>query len=238
MNSDKNMLAVFEPIPPIDFSTVGGRYVGLLIDEGATNYTTSGFITLRVSRTGSYSGIATIGGIPSTLRGQFDRLGYAPLGLRRGSLLGSLQIDRERSLMTGFITDGSKSPTLTLYRTAASTNAGSRSGSYTLTFPLMPPPPNAGAGSTRILTSARARLRGVLGDGRAWSDQTFLTPDGRIPVFTRLYHNRGALLGWLDVAGDGTVSGDLRWFRPADSRSTSYPDGFALKVPVTGGPAD
>jgi hypothetical protein len=78
----------------------------------------------------------------------------------------------------------------------------------------------------------------VLGDGRSWSDQPLLTPDGRIPVYARLYQNRGALLGWLVVAPDGTVSGDLRWFRPADSRSTSYPDGFALKVAVTGSRAD
>ena len=238
MNSDKNLTAVFEPIPPLVFSTVSGKYIGLLIDESATNYTTSGIISLRVARTGSYRGTATIGGIASVMSGQFDRLGYAPLVLRRASLSGSLQIDPVRQRMTGMITDGSKSPTLTLYRTAATTNAGPFAGNYELVFPAAAPVPEPGGGSLRILSSGGARLGGVLGDGKVWSDQSLLAPDARIPVFTRLYHNRGALLGWLAVAANGSVSGDLRWFRPADSRSRSYPDGFALKVPVTGSRVD
>jgi plastocyanin len=238
MNSDKNVVAVFEPIPPLNFGVVGGRYLGLLIDESTTNYVTSGFVSLRVSKSGSYQGTATIGGITSVMRGQFDRLGYAPLVLRRASLSGSLQIDPDRQRMTGFITDGRKSPTLTLYRTAASTNAGLLAGHYTLAFSPGAPVPSPGGGAVRILSGDGVRLRGVLGDGNGWSDQTFLSPDARIPVFTRLYHNRGALLGWLTVATDGSITGDLRWFRPPDSRSTRYPDGLVLKMPVTGIRAD
>ncbi len=234
MNSDKNVLAVFVPIPPLIFSTVDGRYFGLLIDESATNYRTSGFISLRVTRAGSFYGTATIGGIPSVMRGQFDHRGYATLSMRRGSLIGSLQIDPNGWRMTGTISDGKNSPALALYRISVSTNAGPFAGDYSLTFAAEAPVANPGAGSLRILSNAGARDRGVLGDGRIWSDRTFLTLDGRVPVFVPLYQNRGAMLGWLNVAGDGTVSGDVRWFRPGDSRSRTFPDGFEIKIPVTG----
>lgn len=234
MNSDKHVRAVFEPIPPLDFTQAAGAYAGLLIDEGATNYLTSGFITLRVSRTGGYSGTATIAGIPSRMAGQFDRLGYGPVVLRRGTLSGSLQIDGSGTRMTGFLTDGSKSPTLTLYRTAALTNAGVLSGDYALVFGAAGPVASPGAGSLRILSGGASRARGVLGDGSLVLDRTFLTADARIPFYVPLYRNRGAILGWLNVAGDGTVSGELRWFRPGDSRHPVYPDGFALRIPVTG----
>ncbi len=234
MNSDKNVTAVFAPIPSLNFAQVGGRYVGLLMDESATNYLTSGFIALRVSRTGSYFGTATIGGIASVLRGQFDRLGYAPLVLRRSTLSGSLQIDPVRQRMTGMITDGLRAPTLTLYRRAAATSAGRPVGSYGLCFAATAPVRASGGGGARVFSNGVVHLSGMLGDGSTWGDRSFLTPDGRVPVFVRLYHNRGALLGWLSVAPEGTVSGDLRWFRPPDSRQTSYPDGFAIKIPVLG----
>jgi hypothetical protein len=233
MNGNKTVTATFEPIPPLDFALLKGAWAGLLLDERDTNFTTSGLLTLRVSKTGAFRGNATIAGMRSFVAGQFDRFGYAPLVMRRGTLNGSLQIDAEAGLMNGSLTDGREISTLLLYRTLTPTNAGMFAGTYSLVFDAVPPVENEGSGTLRIMDSASVRSRDTLGDGTAFSNRSFVTADGRIPFFAQLYGNHGSLVGWLNT--DGTaVQGNLRWFRPGDSRRSDFPGGFAIMVPVVG----
>ena len=245
MTNNMSVTANFEAIPLLEFAQAAGAYAGLLLDEGDTNYATSGFLNVRVSKSGAFNGTATIGGRQDLIAGQFDLYGYAPLAVRRSSLLGSLQIDPTGSQMTGSLTDyrnpdpmGRRAPTLLLYHATATTNASAVVGDYAIMFDPGDPVTNPGAASMRILPDGSVRLRGMLGDGTSLRERTFLSADGRIPLFVQLYHNRGAILGWLDVAGDGTVQATARWFRPADSRSVPYPAGFALKIPVAGSRAE
>jgi len=232
MDGNKSLTAIFEAVPPLNFDDLAGVFQGLLFDERETNYTTSGFISLRVSRTGAYRGTATIGGMREFVAGQFDRFGYAPLVARRATLSGSLQIDGAGQQMTGLITDGRRAPVLLLYRAASATNLQSLTGTYSLTIGAASPVETEGTAEMRILPDGVVRLRGVLGDGTALNERTFISVDARIPVFVRLYGGRGAVLGWIDVGANGAIAGSLRWFRPGNSRDLKYPEGFALKVPV------
>lgn len=245
MNGNKSLTAIFEAIPALDLIALAGVYAGLLIDEGDTNYTSSGFLSVRVSKTGRYRGTATIGGMRQFIAGQFDRFGYAPLVVRRATLSGSLQIDSVGIRMIGSLTDDKnpnprsrRTPALLLYRATTMTNAAASAGNYTVTFEAHEPVPNPGSAAMQILPNGVVRLRGTLGDGTALNERTFLSPDATIPLFVQLYHNRGVILGWLALADDGSVQGTARWFRPADSRSLNYPDGFALKISVTGSRAE
>jgi uncharacterized repeat protein (TIGR02543 family) len=247
MDGHKSVTANFESIPPLDFAGAGGVYAGLLIDEQDTNnnYTASGFFNVRLSKSGAYRGLATIGGMREFIAGQFDRFGYAPLVVRRASLSGSLQLEPMEGRMAGSLTDyqnplpnGRRSPALLLHRAAATTNAAALAGNYSIMFEVHEPVPESGAASMQVLPDNRVRLRGTLGDGSAFRERTFLSADRRIPLFVPLYRHRGAILGWLDVMEDGTVQGTVRWFRPPDSRSLPYPDGFALTLAVTGSRAE
>jgi uncharacterized repeat protein (TIGR02543 family) len=232
MDGNKSLTAVFETVPALDFGQLAGVFNGLLFDEGETNYTTSGFISLRVSRTGAYRGTATIGGMREFVAGQFDRFGYAPLVVRRATLSGSLQIDSAGVRMTGLITDGRRAPAVLLYRIGAITNSESLAGTYALTIDAASPVEMAGTAEMRILNNGTVRIHGVLGDGTTFHERTFVSADGRIPIYVRLYGGRGALLGWVDLGGNGAVQGTLRWFRPGDSRNLNYSEGFALKVAI------
>jgi hypothetical protein len=240
MNASQSLTANFAPLAAFDFAMIRGAFTGLLIDESDTNYTTSGFVNLRVSRTGAYRGIAIVGGMRQVIAGQFDRLGYAPLVLRRASLNGSLQLDSSGIRMTGSLTDDGnpnpstrRTPALLLYRGAV-TNVASWAGAYATLFGAQEPVLNPGMAVTQIHPDGRVRIRGALGDGTALTDRTFLTPDATIPLFVQLYRHRGALMGWLHLTEEGSMEGVVRWFRPADSRSVSFPDGFALKISVGG----
>ena len=234
MDGDKALRANFVARPPLNFASLKGSFAGLLLDETETNYTTSGYFSLRVTKTGTYHGTAQVGGIRGAVAGQFDRFGYAPLVFRRGSLSGSLQLDATGGRMAGVLTDGRKTPALLLYRTGAATNAGAFNGDYALTLGAAAPVPSEGRARLRISSRGRVQVSGTLGDGRTLDAQSFLSPDARVPLFMPLYQGRGLILGSLNVGADGTVQGMVRWFRPGDSRNLNYPDGFSLKIPVTG----
>jgi hypothetical protein len=235
MSGDRSVTAVFEAIPPRDFADLAGVYSGLLVDEADTNYTTSGFISIRVSRTGAYRGNATIGGIHEFVAGQFDRFGYAPLVARRATLTGSLQIDDAGLRILGTITDAgprAKSPTLLLYRSVPPTNGIPLAGTYSLVIDPAAPIETQGAANMQVIANGSVRLRGTLGDGTVFAERTFISPDGRVPIFVRLYHGRGAIVGWIDVGPNGAAHGNLRWFRPGNSRNVNFPDGFVLNAPI------
>ena len=243
MTNDMSVTANFEAIPTLDFAQAAGTFSGLLVDEHDTNndYATSGFLRVRVSAGGAFHGMAIIGGQRDWIAGHFDLFGYAPLVARRASLLGSLQIDSTGSRITGSLTDyrnpnpsEKRIPGLLLYRSTATTNAAELSNSYSIEFPSRDPVVEPGMASIFVFPDGRVRLRGMLGDRTLIVDRTFLSVDGRIPLFVPLYHHRGSILGWLDVAADGSVQGTARWFRPADSRSVHFPAGFALDIPVFG----
>ena len=234
MSGNRSVTANFAPIPSLDFTEARGGYAGLLLDEHEINFATSGFLSLRLSKTGGYRGTATVGGVRQSIAGQFDRFGYAPLFLRRGTLSGSLQIDSADDRITGSLPVGAKSATLLLYRITAGSNAPALAGDYTLAFAAAPPVTDAGITKLRLSADGTARLRGLLGDGTRFTARSFLSSDARIPLFARLYHHRGGVLAWLNVATNGTVQGSARWTRPADSRGQSFPDGFELEVPVQG----
>ena len=234
MSADRTVTANFQPIPPVVFDDVAATYAGLLMERSETNFTASGFLSVRVSKAAAYRGTATIGGIRQSIAGQFDRFGYAPLVLRRGSLSGSLQLDGSRNSITGTLTDGDKSPTLLLYRAMEQTNAAAFADDYVLTFGAVAPVANVGTAKLRLSANGKARVNGQLGDGVAFTGNSFLSPDARVPLFVPLYHRRGVMLGWLNIATDGTLQGRVRWLRPGDSRSRQFPQGFALEIPVTG----
>lgn len=234
MDGDKTVTANFTAIPPFNYATARGDFAGLLQDAGEINFTTSGFLSLRISKTGSYRGTAILGGIRQVVRGQFDRFGYAPLVLRGGTLSGSLQLDDTAARLTGTITDGIKSPTLRLHRQPAGGVVPVLPGDYTLMIAVAPPVSAAGLFKLNVSSNGAARARGTLGDGASFRARGYVSADGELALFDALYSGRGALLGWLNIAPNGPAGGPARWFRPADSRSRTFPNGFALETPMGG----
>jgi hypothetical protein len=231
MSANRTLVAQFEPLPPIDFTSESGLYAGLLMEDTNIDFTTSGSFSLRVLKSGEYDGVATVGGKKQAIGGQFDRFGYAPLALRRGTLSGSLQITADR--ICGELTGGSRSPKLLLHPIA--TNAANIAGVYRLVLSPNDVVPQSGVITLTILPGSIAQLRGRLGDGATFTQRTKVTANVRVPIFASLYGGRGGLLGWIDFVGEGQITGTLRWMRPPDSRSRTYPDGFVIETTVTNG---
>jgi hypothetical protein len=171
--------------------------------------------------------------------GQFDRFGYAPIVLRRGSLSGSLQLEGEQDRISGVIAESTDSAAkFVLYRNGASPSVAAFAGNYRMMFggvaftngQILP----SGSATLSVSTTGAVRLRGRLGDGSTVTTQGRLTTDGRLPLSVPLYRGRGSIIGWVEFSSEGSISGTARWMRPGDSRSVDFPDGFAAEVPVTG----
>jgi hypothetical protein len=154
--------------------------------------------------------------------------------LRGGTLSGSLQLDDAARRLTGTITDGKKSSTLRLHRQPAGGVVPVRPGDYTVMVAVAPPVSAAGLFKLSVSSNGAARARGTLGDGASFRTRGYVSADGELALFDALYSGRGALLGWLNIAANGTANGTARWFRPADSRSRNYPNGFAQETPMGG----
>jgi len=233
MTGDKSVTAVFEDLPAVDFSTLAGAYNGLIVDGRSVSAATAGSLNVRLSASGAYRGIAVLGGIRQFVAGQFDRFGYAPFTLRRGSLSGSLQIDAAGTKMTGTLTDGKKAPDVLLYRTGMATNAAALAGTYLLSIAPTNAVQRAGTVTMTLSPRGLVRIHGTLGDATPFAERTALTPDGRVSIMAVLYGGRGVLAGWLDLSPEA-VTGNVQWVRPPNSRSHEFPDGLAIEVPVTG----
>lgn len=227
LNADKLVSVVFEPVGSFDFASVRGAYSGLL--EAATNYAASAAITMRVSKTGAFRGTAWIGGMRTSLSGQFDQLGYAPLVVRRATLTGSLSIESDGSSIIGYLADAAGTTASILLAPLRSTT-NEFTGSYRVEFPAQEPVMMPGTATIVVRANGVTHIRGTLGDGTSIFQRTSLTPDGKVPLFARLYKGRGAIMGWIELAQNAST---VSWFRPADSRSVACPTGFALRLPVT-----
>ncbi len=235
LNANTVIIAEFEDAPSLDLATFAGRYNGLALNDARPDHAASGTLNIRLSKTGAYRGTAVLGGMKQIVAGQFDRFGYAPFVMRRGTLSGSLQLESDHSRITGVLTDGDKSPVLLLYRALALTNSTELAGTYALTFGTNGPVATEGSATMSISTRGLVRIRGTLADGARFSQRTRVNSDARVPLAAVLYGNSGSLLGWLDFTTNAFVEGAAQWTRPVDSRSRDFPVGFAIQVPVNGG---
>ncbi|HMJ90837.1 MAG TPA: Ig-like domain-containing protein [Candidatus Acidoferrum sp.] len=234
MNANTELTALFEGITALDFNSFAGAYQGLLLDEQTINHTASGTLSLRLSKSGAYRGVAVLGGMRQLIAGQFDRFGYAPLTMRRGTLTGSLQLESDELRITGTLTDGNKFPSLLLYRAISPTNNSDLAGTYALTLGTNGPVNLEGTAWLTISPNGLARVRGTLADGATFSQRTRITPDTRVPIAAMLYGESGSLIGWFALTTNATIEGTMHWVRPADSRNREFPGGFAIQVPVAG----
>jgi hypothetical protein len=104
-------------------------------------------------------------------------------------------------------------------------------------------PQGTGYGSFTVSpANGRLNLVGRLADGTAFTNATFVGPNGQVMVFRLLYtaKARGSLLGAPQITlgannEDNRITGLVNWLRPANVSPVIYPDGFAMDTELDGG---
>ena len=233
-----------------------GTFTGLINDDSATGDEVKLFGNGRISI--SHSTKTDSGTASTTLiyQGGTYKL-KAPFLADGSATIGFTKRDEAKTPMTltlqlvdsdlgskliGTITGDGETGVLNFYKLVfhRTKNKSEDAGRYTMVMPhdegadhsLVPG--GDGVGATTVGIDGRVRAVGVLGDGAKLSLSTFLSADGEIAAYRKLY-NRDAT-GWVggmlrlnDVDNVSSVDGMFQWFKGADTRQTRYADGFDLQ---------
>jgi Big-like domain-containing protein/PKD domain-containing protein len=231
------------------FLAANGSYDGLATPENKQTPTNDnlGYLTIKVTSTGSFSATFLFAGIHYEFGNNFDNSGNFTRVIARpgqASLTLNLSLDPGNNQVTGTVTD---SQTFTSDITAAlKVQAGALAGSYTMLLPANPNalptssfPQGYGYAVMTVKSDGTVSLQGKLGDGVALSSSTFLHADNTFPVYLGLYADgfptRGSMSGTITFqsvngANASDAHGTLLWFKPANANEMQYPAGFSTST--------
>jgi len=226
MMTNMELEASFIPNP---FPPVAGVYQGLFYDLNGVAHQSSGFISLSVTKSGSFSAKILLAGMPASAAGQFSATGAAAMNVntRSGPLALQLQLDLGGAGLTGQLSQGAWTAQLNAFRAMPSPPAGK----YTVALPGgdgdPAQPGGDGVGALTVDSVGNLNFKGTLGDGTPVAQKTILTPGGQWPFYCAYPGGGGSVLGWLALNSDtnNDISGDFSWIKLPQA-SNFYPGGF------------
>jgi len=234
---------------PSPFIPLKGTFNGIFYDTNGVSQSGSGFVTLTLAGSGSFTGFVQMGAYKWPFKGGFDATGYATVTVKRGKMLPvtlAMQLDlsggSEQINGTVNVSDASWTAELTANRAVfdAKINPCPKAGAYTLLIPGTPgatqSPAGDGWGLLTVTTAGRVILTGTLADGTPVSQSSTLSQSGQWGLYAPLYVGRGSLLGWLTFTNlpGADVEGLLSWIRPIQPSVVLYNPGFAVVTEATG----
>ena len=235
---------------PSPFIPLIGTYDGLFYNTNSLLSLGSGFITINLTTSGTFTGTLQIGLTKWPFTGQFDVTGSAAIVVARGKMTPvnlALQLDLSGGLdqITGAATAADNSWTSDLNADLsgqfnATTNPCPAAGTYTLLIPGIPgatqSPAGDGYGIVKVTTAGKVTLTGVLADGTSVSESGALSKSGQWALYAPLYVGRGCLMGWLAFTNTplSDIDGWAGWIRPVQPSVALYTMGFTMVTEAIG----
>lgn len=245
MQPDFVLQANFRIIP---FIAVAGTYEGLCYDPEANRHDSAGFLTVRSTDQGAYSGRLALGGARYSFSGKFTRDGSATNTLTRTgntplTVTISIDLTGGSDAIQGTISDGSWTAAATCDRLVfnTKTNPAPYVGKYTVVLPggdgdPASEPAGFSYGTVSVNGSGRVRLAFDLADGTKFSQGATISKAGYWPLYVPLYSGQGSLLSWVVFAesSEASFTGEVNWVKPSNASSRFYPNGFAVRHELSG----
>lgn len=230
------------------FIAVAGTYNGLCHETETSRHASSGFLTVKTTPLGGYSGKLTLGGARYSFSGQFSGEGQTTNILTSRSSTNTLTVVLAIDLgggsdqILGGITDGEWSAEIRCDRQLfSSANPAPQAGRYTVVIPgdddlASEQPGGASFGTVNVSTTGRVKLSATLADGTRLSQSTALSKDGYWPLYAPLYGKQGSVISWVvfSSTGESDLAGLFSWFKPVQLGARFYPAGFAIEQNLTG----
>lgn len=237
------------------FTARRGNYAGLFCDTNLVAQNSAGFVSLRTTSKGTYSGRLRLGSKSHTFSGRLGLDGLGTNSVRRGGTNPPFRLELNLNLgesvewLAGRVLATNWTADLTAYRAVfhSRTNRAPYRGRYTLVLPAsgFPGTPEGdGYATVTVSSGGSARLSGTLADGTALSQGAAVAREGWWPVYAPLHKGRGSIWGWLTFTTNsfliGTnvvpsdLEGDWRWLKPASSTTRYYPGGFTNRLGALG----
>jgi uncharacterized repeat protein (TIGR03803 family) len=225
----------------------GGTYSGIAIQTNAPSHASSGFISLVLDNTGSFSAKLTMGGARSAFHGKFDASGNTTNAVPRKKLsalqtIFHLSEAGGTNTIIGTVSDGVFTSEL-LADLAGSfssrTNACPWTGRYT--FLLAPAdrndtnvPQGYGYATLTVSKKGSGHLQGVLADGTKIKSIVPVSAIGTWPLYNALYKNRGSCFESISLSTNTAIDATADWFKPVVATDRFYPAGFTTSLASTG----
>jgi YD repeat-containing protein len=231
-----NLLARENTVNP--FLPLAGTYAGLITGNAGSS-AVAGFLSVKVTLNGGFSGTASLGGKKFKVKGTFDANGDATVDLPGSPAVHlSLHLDSGTRQITGALTGG-----VTAMVTASSAPfskskpaPGGAVGKYTAllaaTESAVTVPKGTGFATVTIGATGSVKVAGVLADGTKLSQGTSLVSDTQWPLFANLYKAEGFVSGLVSYAPDpgvGEFIGTIDWLKPAVPGGL-YTAGFSTEL--------
>jgi hypothetical protein len=229
-------------------------YNGLFYQVGETNvvvdHPSSGFLTVRVSDSGAFSGAiyisptASLAGLKHPLSGQFDAEGKKTLTLMSKAGFGDLitlelqyPAPDQTNAITGQVSCSNWTAQVLAFPAYSSQSPQAGNYTFSLAKPAADPGPDGiGVGKISVSLAGKLACAGKLPDGTAFTQSLALCQEGRWPLYASLYGGSGSLVGWVEFAGGTGLSGAVSWTKPALAKAKYFSQGLTNVVEVMGLP--
>jgi hypothetical protein len=244
---------------PFTNATLAGSYAGLFFDASGVEPIDAGSISLKVTGTGGYSGQIYIA--PTNMLFSFSgQLAMSPDDSTAGAdftlkvskteyLDVNLEItnlsDPDAAMLGGSVAAYSDSTETNLLDTAniqgklCLNNTNVVPGLYNVDIPGSPDPSQAPGGYSFGTATVSSTTKGAVslvldladGTSAAVSSSSSMALDGTCPFYDSLYGGKGAILGWLQFAtnGSGAVQDSSSWWVKEPVADKYYTNGFRIQ---------
>jgi hypothetical protein len=205
--------AAFMPNP---FPDVAGTYTGVFLDPGTNRFRSenSGFVRMQVTKTGLFTGRATMPEGSYAFRGVFDPHLNADAAITRRGLP---PVAFDLHLTNGSYVIGGTAITTTInsnllnssFFAEKNDNLASPVGKFHVVLQDTAPEPRESADMTASISkSGTVQLRGALSTGQRFSLSSALSKNRFIPFYLSLGKGTDVLAGWLAFNEDGPIANE------------------------------
>lgn len=218
-----------------------GNYNGLFYDPNGVAVPSAGYVSLKLTAKGRYSGKILLAGHSYSISGYLNpQTGLATTTVNgpSGPLTIQLQLDLSggnevRAQVIGDSWTAQLQADRQVVGKAASPTAFK--GNYTMIIPPSEEGPGGdGYGTVQVDAAGNLKWSGVLADGTKVSQSSAVSSEGIWALYVPLYGGQGSAMSWVQFDTNGSLSGDLVWMKPAGLVTKNYPAGFTNEVEITG----
>ncbi len=218
---------------------LAATYYGLFSDgSNGRSPQASGSIAVTTSTKGKFSGKLGLGTTQYSFTGTLNADGTAN-AVARGGLALQFTIDLAAggNHLTGTVAGPDWTATIRADRAQFDgRNAISPFlGHYTMVIPAIGGGP--GGNSIAVVTvdaKSHLTLSGSLADGTKISQSTYVSADGRWPLYVGLYGGQGSLYSWAQFNGNSGITGSAAWNKPVLLKAKYYKSGFSVVSGIQG----
>jgi hypothetical protein len=228
-----------------------GTYQGLFYDTTNIAPESSGFLTASITKQGKLTAKLQLAGKNYSVSGRFTTDGFVSNTIARPKLAPLtvlLQSASGGNGLTGSVSDGIWTAQLAANRAVYSkTNPPTQaSNKYTMALAgdgsvlevgTDPSKPGMiGFGTVAVDAVGNLTFGGVLGDGTAVAQKSFVSGQGLWPFYASPRASGGVVFGWLTFTNESNknIDGYVTWFKPSLPGAKFYPAGFTNQTGVAG----